>query len=138
MILVDTSVWIDFLRGESSVHRRVLHELIENEEDLCVTCIIITEILRGVKEENDYRRVKDYILRFPVYDPRGVETYIRAAEIYRKCRKNGKTIRKTVDCVIASIAIEFDLVIFHKDSDFISIKECFPLKALNVSEKEND
>lgn len=132
MILVDTSVWIDFLRGENSVHRETLHRLIEDEEDVCVTEIILTEILQGIKSDKDFRKLKDYLLEFPIYSPKGTETYLKAAQIYRDCRKKGKTVRKTVDCVIAAIAIENNLNLFHKDSDFNLIASCTPLKLLTV------
>ena len=132
MILVDTSVWIDFLKGANSRERHVLHRLIEDEEDISITEIILTEILQGIKEDKDFKRVKDYLLEFPIYSPRGVETYLKAAEIYRDCRKKGKTVRKTVDCIIAAICMENGLTIFHKDSDFEHIGAFTGLKALRV------
>ena len=130
MILVDTSVWIDFLNGERSVHREILHRLIEDGEDVCITEIILTEILQGIKSDRDFLKVKEYLIDFPFYSPRGVETYLKAARIYRDCRKRGKTVRKTVDCIIAAIAIENGLTLLHKDSDFDHISACAPLKLL--------
>ncbi len=132
MILVDTSVWIDFLNGVKSTHRKVLHELIENEEDICVAEIILTEILQGIRDDADFNKIKDYLLELPLYSPKGVDTYLRAAEIYRTCRRKGKTVRKTVDCIIASIAIENGLVLLHKDSDFGHIAACTALKLFRI------
>ena len=83
MILVDTSVWIDFLRGEGSPERRLLHTLIKEEEDLCVTGIVLTEVLQGIRHERSLRKTRDYLLEFPLYEPKGVETYLAAAEIGR-------------------------------------------------------
>ena len=128
MILVDTSVWIDFLRGVNSPQRRTLHKLIEDEEDISITEIILTEILQGIKEDKDFKTTKDYLLEFPIHRPKGVETYLKAAEIYRDCRKKGKTVRKTVDCIIAAICIENSLTLLHKDSDFDLIAECSGLR----------
>lgn len=122
MILVDTSVWIDFLKGVNSPKRRVLHTLIEEERDIAITEIILTEILQGIKEDKEFRQVKDYLLAFPIYGPSGTETYLKAAEIYRTCRKKGKTVRKTVDCIIAAICIENSLTLLHKDRDFEPIE----------------
>jgi hypothetical protein len=130
VILVDTSVWIDFLKGVNSPERYILHRFIEEEEDISITEIIFTEILQGIKEDNDFKRMKDYLLEFPIYRPKGIETYLKAARIYRDCRKKGRTIRKTVDCIIAAICIENDLILFHKDSDFNLIKACTELKVL--------
>ncbi len=130
MILIDTSVWIDFLRGEDSYERKLLHDLIDGKEELSITEIIITEILQGVDRDKDFHTLREYLLEFPLYTPKGVETYIRAAQIYRDCRGKGKTIRKTIDCIIAAICIENDLILFHKDTDFASIEACAGLKVL--------
>lgn len=132
MILVDTSVWIDFLRGENSVQRETLHRLIEAEEDIAVTEIIVTEILQGIKSDRDFLTVKEYLLEFPIYSSKGIETYLEAARIYRECRKSGKTVRKTIDCIIAAICLENKLTFLHKDSDFDSIGACTDLKVLKV------
>jgi hypothetical protein len=132
MILVDTSVWIDFLKGVNSRERRTLHRLIDEEEDISITEIILTEIFQGIKEDKDFKTVKDYLLEFPVHRPKGTETYLRAAEIYRDCRKKGKTVRKTVDCIIAAICIENGLTLLHKDSDFELIEGCAGLKVLRA------
>lgn len=130
MILVDTSVWIDFLNGVNSKERHRLHKLIEEEKDISLTEIVITEILQGIKDDDNFRRVKDYLLEFPIHRPKGTETYLKAAGIYRDCRKKGKTIRKTVDCIIAAICLENGLTLFHKDSDFDLIAECTGLKVI--------
>ena len=132
MIVVDTSVWIDFLRGANSRERHALHRLIEEEEELSITEIILTEILQGIKEDKDFRRLKDYLLHFPIHRPRGSETYLKAAEIYRECRKKGKTVRKTIDCIIATICLENDLTLFHKDRDFELIAACTELKCYKL------
>ncbi len=132
MILVDTSVWIDFLNGANTREQHVLHRLIEEEEDISITEIILTEILQGIKEDENFKRVKDYLLEFPIHIPNGTETYLKAAELYRDCRKKGKTVRKTVDCIIAAICIENGLTLLHKDSDFDIIGTCTGLKCYKV------
>ncbi len=132
MVVVDTSVWVDFLRGDNSAQRQTLHRLIEQEEDISLVDIVLTEILQGIKEERDFHRVKGYLLEFPIYRPKGIETYLRAAQIYRDCRKKGKTVRKTVDCIIAAICLENDMAILHKDSDFDIIEACAGLKVFKA------
>lgn len=132
MILVDTSVWVDFLRGERSAQRETLHRLIEDEEDISITEIIFVEILQGIKKDKDFQTAKDYLLEFPIYRPKGIETYLKAAQIYRECRKRGKTVSKTVDCIIAAICMENDLTLLHKDSDFDLIEACTGLRVLRV------
>jgi len=130
MILVDTSVWIDFLKGVNSKERRILHRLIEEEADLAVAEIILTEILQGIRGDDDFKKTRDSLLAFPLYKPKSTETYLKAAGIYRDCRKQGKTVRKTVDCLIAALCLEHNLTLFHKDRDFDRIAACTGLKVL--------
>jgi predicted nucleic acid-binding protein len=132
MILVDTSVWIDFLRGDNSLERRILHRLIEDEEEISISGIILTEILQGIKDDKLYRSTRNYLLELPIFEPAGILTYVDAARIYRACREKGRTIRSTVDCLIAAICLENDLLIFHKDRDYDLIHECSGLKIFNV------
>lgn len=132
MILVDTSVWIDFLRGRDTIHRSILHDLIETDENLCITGIILTEILQGIKDDKTCEEIKEYLTEFPFFDPTGIDTYVNAANLYRKCAKKGKTVRKTIDCIIAAIAIENDLIVLHNDADFYHIAKCTDLKTLQV------
>lgn len=130
MILVDTSVWIDFLNGANSRERHTLHRLIEDEEDIVITEIVLAEILQGIKGDDSFEKVKDYLLEFPIQRPKGTDTYLKAARIYRDCRKQGKTVRKTIDCIIAAICIENSFTLLHKDTDFNLIEECSDLKVM--------
>ena len=134
MILVDTSVWIDFLNGIDSPQRHLLHQLIEKEEDISITGIILTEILQGIKDAKMFETTREYLQEFPSYEPGNEDTYVNAANIYRKCRNKGKTLRSTVDCIIAAIALENNLTVLHKDRDYDVIKECIGLKVLSIKE----
>ena len=117
-ILVDTSVWIDFFNGISSRSKIALHNLLETEEDICISEYILTEILQGFKDDKEFESAKRHLLNFPVYGLKAPESYIHAAQLYRACRKKGVTIRKTADCLIAQSAIEHGLFLLHNDSDF--------------------
>ena len=130
MILVDTSVWIDFFRGEDSKECLALQHLLANESDISITEIIFTEILQGIRQDKDFIRVRDFLYEIPLATDKGLQTYLAAAEIYRNCRKKGKTVRKTVDCLIAAICIENDRALLHKDSDFNQIASCSALKSI--------
>lgn len=132
MILVDTSVWIDFFNGRDTPHRYLLHRLIEKEEEICIAEIILTEILQGIRDDALYNITKNYLLEFHIIQPKGIESYISAAEIYRRCRKQGKTVRTTVDCIIAAIVKENNLILFHNDNDFEIIKKCVGLDTVEV------
>lgn len=132
MILVDTSVWIDFLVGAPSAHRKLLHVLIEEEEDLCLTEIILTEILQGIRSDTQFKKIKSFLKEFPVVSLKGISSYLHAAELYRKCRKQGYTIRSTIDCLIAVVAIENRFGLFVKDRDFHAIAKVEPLVLVEV------
>jgi len=121
LILVDTSVWINFLHGTGSKYQHALHQLIEEGEDMGVADIILTEILQGIKSDKAFKQTKDYLLAFPVYSLKDVNSYVEAAQIYRACRKKGLTIRRPIDCIIARIAIENHLILLHNDRDFDAI-----------------
>lgn len=128
MILVDTSVWVDFFNRRNSIYSQKLKELIKNEEELCLVDIIITEILQGINDDTLFDEIKTYLFDFPIFKAKDIDTYIRTADIYRICRKNGRPIRKTIDALISAIAIENNLEIFHNDRDFDTISKYNRLK----------
>ena len=127
MILVDTSVWVDFFTGHDLAHVSRLEHLILNNEDLALCGIILTEILQGIGGDTAHRRVRRYLSPL-IMLPMSEAVFVRAADIYRKLRKQGITIRKTNDCIIAATALEHHCSLLHNDKDFTSIAEYFPLK----------
>ena len=105
MILVDTSVWIDFFGGSDTKQSIELEALIENEEDIAICGINLTEILQGIADEMTFRRVHRQIsgiILLPLIE----KTFLDAATLYRTLRSKGVTIRKTNDCIIAASAME--------------------------------
>jgi predicted nucleic acid-binding protein len=129
---VDTSVWIDFFDHPNTKYAKELESLIEKDEDICLTDLILTEILQGIRNEKIFNQVKEALTKFTILRADDLELYIKAANIYRACRKKGKTVSKTIDVIIAAIAIENNLVLFHKDSDFNLIADCTGLKVLSL------
>ena len=127
MVLVDTTVWIDFFADRSEPHVGKLQELIESEEDLSLCGIVLTEILQGIRADTDFNKTKEYLDDL-IFLPMRDGTFIQAAEIHRSLRKKGITIRKPVDCMIASVAIEYDIHLFHNDRDFNYIAKHSKLK----------
>lgn len=127
-ILVDTSVWIDFFNGIPSTPQTYLKKLLENEEDVCVSKYILTEILQGFKDDGEFEIAKKHLLEFPILVLTDLEQYISAAQLYRLCRKKGLTLRKTADCLIAQTAIEYDVHLLHNDKDFDRIASVSQLK----------
>ncbi len=129
MILVDTSVWIDFFDYPDSPYAKELVRLIEKDEEVCLTEMNVVEILQGIKEDKIFEEIKNHLMQFPIVRVRSLETYIQAANIYRLCRKMGKTIAKTIDAIIAAVALENGFRVFHRDKDFDSIADCTKLKS---------
>lgn len=131
MVLVDTTVWIDFFGNRPEPHVLALDELLKGEADLCLCGVILTEILQGIRSDSDYRKTRDY-LSVLIILPMPPSTFVRAAELYRSLRKKGVTIRKPIDCMIAAVAIENDLTLLHNDRDFDHIAKHSSLKLLRT------
>ena len=131
MILVDTSVWIDFFADRNLPHVDVLEQCILDNEDLALCGIILTEILQGIADDTTHRRVRRY-LRPLIMLPMPETVFVQAADIYRKLRKKGITIRKSNDCIIAATALEHHCQLLHNDKDFSPITKHFPLKIIST------
>lgn len=123
MILVDTSVWINYFSGIENEKVKFLTEALSSKKEIFLTDIILTEILQGIKEDNKYKIVKNILLSLPFVHAKNFETFIHASDIYRKCRANGITVRKTIDCLIAAVSIENNLEILTEDVDFYNISK---------------
>lgn len=129
MVLVDTTVWIDFFSAKLNPHVRTLEKLIADREDICLCGVILTEILQGIRDDSEFHHTKDLLANL-IFIPMRYYVYLRSAEIYRNLRRKGFTIRKSVDCMIAAVAIEHDIFLLHNDKDFIPIEKHFGLKRL--------
>jgi predicted nucleic acid-binding protein len=127
MVMVDTTVWIDFFSAHSYPHVKTLENLILNREDICICGIILTEVLQGIRKDSEFRRTRDLFATL-IFLPMRYSSFLRSAEIYRKLRRKGITIRKPVDCMIASIAIENEIPLLHNDKDFLQIEKSFGLR----------
>ena len=117
MILIDTSVWIDFLAGHDSSGAITVELLVASREDICICGVVFTEILQGIRSDKEYRKTKA-ILSDLLFLPMTRGTFLSAADIYRLCRSRGVTIRNSMDCMIAAACIEHDAVLLHNDKDF--------------------
>lgn len=117
-ILVDTSVWIDFLNGKETRQVIYLTTYLQEEGPVFVIPIILQEILQGIRDDKQYLNVKNTLLNFPFIDWSPVEAAVSAAELYRNLRKTGTTIRRANDCLIAAYALNFQIPLLCSDSDF--------------------
>jgi predicted nucleic acid-binding protein len=127
MILIDTSVWIDWLRGTGTAATEALDQVLSNVLPFGITGVIYQEILQGADSPESFQRLADYFCTQRFYHPKDpVETYAQAANLYMHCRRRGVTIRSTVDCLIAQLALEHDLLLLHSDRDFGRMQEVAP------------
>jgi predicted nucleic acid-binding protein len=129
MVLVDTSVLIDFLRGADNAAVGRFQHILDNNIPFGISPLTYLEVLQGTRTEKDYATVKSYLEThrfFGLLDEK--ESYEAAARIYFSCRKKGITINSTVDCLIAQTAIENDLTLLHNDADFDRMRKVAPLK----------
>lgn len=117
MVIVDTTVWVDYLRGEHSPEA----EWLEREADkqrLGLTDLTLCEVMQGVRGDREFDEVLRELLKFELFETGGERLAIAAAQSFRTIRKRGRTVRKTIDCLIASFCILHGHSLLHRDSDF--------------------
>ncbi|MCC6394679.1 MAG: PIN domain nuclease [Bryobacterales bacterium] len=117
MILVDSSVWIDYFRGSVTRRTELLDHLLESEL-LAVGDLILLEVLQGFTDDRDFEAAMRMLSRLIVVELGGPEMAIQAARNYRALRSLGVTVRKTIDCMIATCCIERGYRLLHNDRDF--------------------
>jgi predicted nucleic acid-binding protein len=128
MILVDSSVWIDYFNGKQSWQTDLLDHMLSNVP-IIMGDLILTEVLQGFKSDKDYKTAKNYLDKLPFRQMGGYNVAIQSAQNYRQLRKAGVTVRKTIDMIIATFCIIEGLTLLHDDRDFDPIASHFPLKA---------
>ncbi len=129
-VLVDTSVWIEYLRATSGPEGDLLGKLLSN--DLVTVCpLIFQEVLQGIREPTEYAQTKELLDSLPRLNAEPYAAAIGAAEIFRKLRRQGITIRKSNDCLIAWYALNAGCSVFHKDRDFDLMEKPLSLKVLH-------
>jgi predicted nucleic acid-binding protein len=128
VILADTSAWVEYLRATGSpVHLR-LRELIDAEDDLRTTEVVTMELLAGATTPEGVARLRRLLGRFDVLPVEGLADYEAAAELYRRCRAGGETVRKLTDCLIAAVAMRNGATLLHRDHDFEVLARHTPLR----------
>ena len=128
MIIVDTSVWIEVLKDKSGLIVDRFRSIVSTSEVLFCRFVQL-ELLQGAKDELEWKKLDEY-LETQYYLEAEEKTWRNAALIYFKLRKLGLTVRSPIDCCIAQIAIENNVILFHRDQDFIRIKDHFPLNQI--------
>ena len=126
MLLVDSSVWIDWLRGSDTDAVRFVQAR-ESREELALTQMIYLEVLQGVSSQRQFAATQKVLGAQSMLLPQdGMETFEAAAQLYRQARTQGLTIRKSTDCLIAAIALEHGALLVHNDRDFLALAQALP------------
>ncbi len=127
MILVDTSVWIDYFRGTNTAETGKLDRLL-GQEPLVIGDLILTEVLQGLNSERDFNEARKMLASLTVVELGGQDIAIQAAKNLRALRRLGVTVRKTIDAVIATRCIESGYDLLHNDRDFDSFAKHLGLR----------
>jgi predicted nucleic acid-binding protein len=133
VILVDTSVWVEDIRQTGSPSNQALRELLNEKADIAVTEPIVMELLAGARSRHEYITTRQRMLGFPMLRVGGLDTFERAALVWRACRQGGEPVRNGLDCVIAAVAIREGAQILHQDRDFDVIATHTELQVLRAS-----
>ncbi len=130
MVIVDTSVWIDFLRNVINPHTVWLENAILHQE-IGLTSLVLCEILQGARTDARFREFRRDLLQFPIFDSGSTELAIASAQNYRLLRQDGYTVRKTIDCLIATFCMEYGHQLLHNDRDFDAFETRLGLRVLH-------
>ncbi len=117
MILVDSSVWVDYFNGVRSRETDFLDSTL-GVEPVAIGDLILTEVLQGFRSDSDYQTAKSLLLGLTVFELLGQDLAIKAADNYRALRRRGVTVKKTADCIIATFSIERGIPLLYIDRDF--------------------
>ena len=129
MILVDSSVWIDFFSSKPGRGGAELRRMVEESEPFALTGVVVAEVLQGLTR--DASRIEGLLAQWDLLEPTGFETYRRAAAIFRNARALGASLT-TIDTLIASIALEHGASVFTLDRDFLRIARLTGLELYRV------
>ncbi len=132
MILVDSSVWIDYFNGQVTPETNKLDTLL-GVKPLGIGDLILTEVLRGFRSDLDYQTAKKLMLTLSIFEMLGTDMAIQSADNFSILRKRGITVRKTADVIIASYCIEHNYSLLFADKDFLPFVAHLGLKAVTTN-----
>ena len=129
MILVDSSVWIDYFNGRVASQTQKLDALL-GAEPLAIGDLILTEVLQGFTDEREFRMAETLLTSLTIVEMCGLEIAVQAAKNFRLLRTHGVTVRKTIDTVIATRCIQSGYDLLHNDRDFDPFVKHLGLRAV--------
>lgn len=130
MVIVDTSVWVDYLNGVATPQTSWLDAELERQR-LGLTDVILCEVLQGLRTEAEAAEAQTDLLRLEVFETSGVALAVAAAKNYRALRAKGLTVRRTLDCLIATFCIREGHALLHSDRDFDGFEKQLGLKVIH-------
>jgi predicted nucleic acid-binding protein len=130
MIIVDTTVWVDYLRGTRTPHADWLEAQLTRER-LGLTDLILCEVLQGITTDSQFDAVQEQLMELELFETGTVELAIEAALNYRRLRAAGRTVRKTIDCLIATYCLLEGYALLHNDRDYDPFEEVLGLKVVH-------
>lgn len=122
-VLIDTSVWVDFFNGHDSAEANTLARYLEAEASIATCGVVIAELFQGLRKRRSIDELRERFLDMDLLTPGEPETYFRAADLFRRLRRRGVTVRSTIDCLIVTLAAEHDAAVLAKDRDVRLILE---------------
>lgn len=129
MMVVDSPVWIDYFNGKITKQTNLLHSLLGNEL-IVVGDLILTEVLQGFQNDKDFKKAGELLDSLIFRQMLGKELAVKSAKNYRRLRKKGVTVRKTIDVIITTFCIANNLPLLHSDRDFNPMQKHLNLKVI--------
>ena len=130
MVIVDTTVWIDYLGGTETPQTLWLDQELTYQR-IGITDLILCEILQGIRDDRQFDVTRQKMLKFEIFSTGGVAFALQAAENYRKLRSSGYIIRKTIDCLIATFCLSNGHSLLHNDRDFEAFEKALGLQVIH-------
>lgn len=130
MVIVDSTVWIDYLNGARTPHTEWLDRELGSQR-LALTDLILCEVLQGVRDERQAEATYRELSKLEILSMGGVELAVAAAKNYRKLRAQGRTVRKTIDCLIATFCLLDGHALLHNDRDFDHFEKALGLRVIH-------
>ena len=131
MVIVDSTIWVDYFRGVVNPETSWLDQQIPLQR-LGLTTLILCEVLQGIRDGNTFGRISRELLSFQVFDVDTSDLAIAAAENYRSLRSRGYTVRRTIDCLIATFCLKSDHQLLHRDRDFEVFERMLGLRVVHA------
>ncbi len=131
MVIVDTTVWVDYLRGAENPETLWLDRELQRQR-LGLTDLILCEVLQGIRNQDAFALAQTDLLKFEVFQTGGSTLAVAAAQNYRDLRARGYTVRKTIDCLIATFCLQAKHELLHRDHDFDCFEKVLGLQVVHA------